>query len=443
MWFENKIEDTHITVVGLGYVGLPEAIAFYESGFKVTGLDIDKTVLEKISNRINPLLDEIDILIIPKKNERWMVTDNYEEVIPKSQIIIVAVPTPIDDNYSPDLNPLNNALNSIFREIEDCQKVTIIVESTVYPGATKEIVDEVANKNNKREHVDYMIAYCPERVNPGDSDHNVKKVARVIGCKDEVLGRKLAEMYSLITESGCKYVGSIEVAEASKMIENVQRDVDIALTNELAIVLSDFGLDIEEVFEAADSKWNFHRHTPGIGVGGHCIPVDPYYYFSLAEKLGHTASISYNARKTNENMPNYVFESIKRICKKENTKLEKILILGYAYKENLGDSRMTPIKPLSNKIIDAGIELVIWDPHVSSENNKLNNNILYDLNSLYSLNDVDMVILGTAHEVILNLDWELLKLISNNSLIYDGRRVLNNLNLEKIGWKYYGIGKPI
>jgi len=443
MWFQSDFKELNITMVGLGYVGLPEAIAFHELGFKVSGIDINKKIIDMIRNRISPLIDEVESIKIPEQNDSWIITDEFNEIIPNSDIAIVAVPTPINDDLSPDLRPLRSAIESIFKEIIEGQKIILVIESTVYPGATRKLVNSLGNEYNKKENLDYMIAYCPERVNPGDSAHSVKKVARVIGCGDEELGKELAMIYSLITEGGCEFVGSIEVAEAAKMIENVQRDVDIALINELSIVLSDFGLDIEEVLKAADSKWNFHRHTPGVGVGGHCIPVDPYYYISLAKEYGHDASISINARRTNENMPNHVLNEIIKICKVENKRLARVLILGYAYKPNVGDCRMTPIKKLSELLNKSGINVTIWDPHISRENNVVGDLIITDKNSLYSLKEYDMIILGTAHEEIINLDWEALKSVSNNSLIYDGRRVLDYSHLENIGWKYYGIGRPI
>ena len=427
-------KDETIAVVGLGYVGLPTMIAFYESGFKVIGVDISEEVISNLKKGINPLIDSTDELKIPTNSDNWKVTTEYIEAIPHSDIIIITVPTPVNEDKSPNLDFVNMASKQIIKNLNYSKDTTIILESTVYPGVTREIIgNELIHSdidNNKVE-----IAYCPERVSPGDIGKGISNIARILGCNSKKKGIYLAELYSLITTGGCKYVGKIEIAEAAKLIENVQRDIDIAFTNELARILPKMGLDVEEVLDAASTKWNFHRHTPGIGVGGHCIPVDPYYYISMSDKLGENATMSIAAREINTSMPNYVANSVKDIL--NDIQGNDIFIMGYSYKPELGDIRETPVEELIKKLTDGGNKVTVWDPYVSPE--KMPKEVR-GIESLSEIGLFDIIILATAHKKCINIDWTDLLNKSRSKIIYDGRRALKKEKMELLGWQYMGIG---
>ena len=433
-----KSRDLNITVVGLGYVGLPEALAFHDAGYKITGIDTSKKIVNKLNNGLNPLRDSTDIMEIPNLSSRWKVVDSYVNTLKDSDIIIVAVPTPINSDKTPDLGPLKSAIGDIIKNINDKQNVIIIIESTVYPGVTNKIINALMEKPEYQNKRGFTVAYCPERVNPGDPLHTVTSVSRVIGCDDKKIGIMIANLYSTIIKAECRFIGSIETAEASKLIENVQRDIDIAFVNELAIALPKIGLDVEEVLDAASTKWNFHRHTPGIGVGGHCIPIDPYYYLSLTKEIGNESQISKYARNINEKMPKHVADSIQYILSKSKNTPKRALILGYSYKPEIGDVRETPIKNLYDELKKNDIETYIWDPYIDSS--EININII---SNPFMIKDLGIVIIGTAHKSCIDINWEELRGNCPSGLVYDGRRSLEKSKVEVFGWKYYAIGRPI
>ena len=245
----------------------------------------------------------------------------------------------------------------------------------------------------------------------------------------------------MITDESSTYVGKIEVAEASKLIENVQRDIDIAFANELAMVLPRVGIDVEEVLAAASTKWNFHRHSPGIGVGGHCIPVDPYYYIELSEKAGFPSSLATASRNINNSMPINTAQEILGIL--ENVDRPRVLVMGYSYKANVGDTRETPVSPMINRLKDSGCEIVIHDPLVKTE--ELPDWVEKFVNPS-ECKSIDLVVLATTHQEFEygnNILWESIKEIMNKARVYDGRRVLPRQKMESDGWEYHGVGNPI
>jgi UDP-N-acetyl-D-glucosamine/UDP-N-acetyl-D-galactosamine dehydrogenase len=426
-------KNINITVIGLGYVGLPTAISFYKNGNKVFGVDISKKTIEKIKNGVNPLIDsEID-LEIPQSSDNWLVTDDYKDVIPLSDIIIITVPTPVDYQKKPDLSYIKSACEMVIKSMDKDKEIILILESTVYPGVTRDLVGGIFKKNDVYDKV--TLAYCPERVSPGDSGKSTNSVARVLGCDDSSIGNELAELYSQITSKGCKYVGKLEVAEAAKLIENVQRDIDIAFVNELAILMPKIGLDVIDVLDAAGTKWNFHSHKPGIGVGGHCIPVDPYYYIDIVKNKNMPSSISKRAREINEIMPFHAVNEILRILEKSEPK--KILILGYSYKGNVGDTRETPVKIIIDELQKSNVSILLWDPLVPNSEMHENVKIIKDP---YEEDKIDLIVVCTDHKEILELDYKRLINNSNSKIIYDGRRCLDKMTIEKIGWQYTGIG---
>ena len=427
--------DITIGVVGLGYVGLPAMFSFHEVGFNVIGIDVSEKKIDLLNRGINPLSDTTDSTLIPLESKRWSISSSFNDSIIKCDVVIIAVPTPVNDKI-PDLNYVKRAANSILENLDLDRRTIVILESTVYPGITREFLINKA-KELQLSDEEVAFAYCPERVSPGDSDRTVNNTARVIGSDSKKVGQYVTNLYSKITNLECRYVGKPEVAEAAKLIENVQRDIDIAFVNELATILPKIGLDVNDVLDAASTKWNFHIHDPGIGVGGHCIPVDPYYYISLSEKLGVEALMSSSARSINEYMPKYASNAI--LDKLQNSNERKILILGYSYKPELGDIRETPVKELCKNLYNGGCQIFIQDPHINPNDipewtnyvSKENQNIVFD-----------MVVIATGHSEFKSLNWPELLTKCRTKIIYDGRRFLERNTMETMGWDYYGIGVP-
>jgi len=289
--------------------------------------------------------------------------------------------------------------------------------------------------------VDVEIAYCPERFNPGDPAHGVRQVARVVGCSNVDVGQSLVQLYRHLTSEDVRYVGKIEVAEASKVIENVQRDINIALVNELARIFPELDLDVEDVLNAAATKWNFHRYTPGVGVGGHCIPVDPYYMMQRAQDVGVPAELITAARAVNRTMPLHVADVIENILYKSGVQsgTARVLLLGWSYKANVGDPRETPAEPLARALVAKNIEVFVYDPQI--QDITIDAEVTF-LENLFEEKELDMVILLTAHDSIMSIDWSELMKNMRNPMIYDGRRVLDLVKLFELGWKAFAVGRP-
>jgi len=430
-----KSKKLTIAVVGLGYVGLPTAISFHVAGYNVIGIDKSEILVNKLREGESPITAEIGISI--PNGSRWEVTSNYESSIPKCDLAIVCVPTPVNENLQPDISSVGSAINSIISS-RISGSLAIILESTVQPGTTRKCIND-AISDNQNFSAEIFMAYCPERVSPGEGGFGVGEVSRVIGAQSIGLANVLAELYGTITSGEVKPVSSMEVAEASKLVENAQRDIDIAFSNELAILLPKLGLDVEEVLSAASTKWNFHRHTPGIGVGGHCIPIDPHYYIEIAKKNGVSSAMSPAARDLNSSMPTHSAHEIVRFCGGEAP--NKVLVLGFSYKPNISDSRETPVLPLIDSMLELGTkEILVWDPLI--ETSSLPDPII-GISDPFSHKDVECIVLATAHEKILEMDWEELKKTLLIPRIFDGRRCLEpSIFLEK-GWDFHAIGKPL
>lgn len=426
--------NSKVAIIGLGYVGLPTAIAFHEAGFDVTGLDIDQEVISSLSRGFSHLSDSTAELIIPVDSGRWKVCQEYSKAVSGSKLVIITVPTPTHYDKSPNLKFVEESMDSVMQNIDRGSGTAIVLESTVYPGVTREVACKKAEKYGLINGVDFHLAYSPERISPGDIGKSSDKVARIIGSEDEGVGRHLASVYSKITTGGCTYVGNIEVAEAAKMVENTQRDIDIAFVNELAKTLPLIGLDVMEVLAASNTKWNFHYHEPGIGVGGHCIPIDPYYYIEICRKAGLESEISPISRKINESMPAFAATLLYNLM--GGLEQKKILILGYSYKPGLGDVRETPVRVLAEKLKEMGAIVIFWDPHVKSNDFPEWGEVAQKATST----ECDIVVLGTSHEECISLDWEEMLSFCSSKILFDGRRSLDKSELEEIGWKYQGVG---
>ncbi len=356
-----------IAIIGLGYVGLPLAHAFAKK-YEVVGFDINQNRIEELKAGFDRTL-ELNKEALTEIEEKVVYTSLLEDIA-SCNIYIVTVPTPIDKNNRPDLMPLINSSQSIGKVLKKGD--IVIYESTVYPGVTEEVcVPELKKVSELLYNKDFFVGYSPERVNPGDKEHTVQKIRKVTAGSTPVIAKKVDALYSSIIEAGTHLASSIKVAEASKVIENTQRDVNIALINELALIFDTMGIDTNEVIEAAATKWNFIKLTPGL-VGGHCIGVDPYYLTFKAEELGYKPNLILGARQINNGMGKYIAEqTIKQmIMHDKKIRNAKVLVLGVTFKENCPDMRNTKVLDIVEELETYGCIVDIYDPWVDPEEEK-------------------------------------------------------------------------
>jgi nucleotide sugar dehydrogenase len=434
-------DATSVAVIGLGYVGLPTAIGFLDAGFEVWGVDVSERTVAMVRAGQNPTGDpDVDNLVPPPGTPRWHVTTSTTEAVPHCDVVLVTVPTPVTHDLKPDLSYVEAAGRAVFGALPKGKNTVVVLESTVYPGVTAETWYPILDELGLVHGVDVTVAYCPERFNPGDAAHGVRSVARVIGCSDASVGEALVGLYSRLTSEDVRYVGALEVAEAAKVIENVQRDLNIALVNELARIFPAMGVDVEDVLSAAATKWNFHRYTPGVGVGGHCIPVDPYYMIQRASNVGVPANLITAARAVNRSMPVHVASVIRDLLYRAGIPADdnRVLLLGWSYKAEVGDPRETPAEPLAEALMDMGVHVGAWDPHLEggfSEGVQVHG-------SLEGAEGYDLAILVTAHKACLEADWSALQARMRTPILYDGRRVLDLEDLSSKGWMVHAVGRP-
>ncbi len=389
-------KEAKLAVIGLGYVGLPIALAFARK-ISVIGFDINQERIDSMKKGIDPSgelakedFDNCDITFTTSLDE-----------LKQAQFFVIAVPTPIDEHNLPDLSPLIGASTSVGKVLKKGDYV--VYESTVYPGCTEEDCVPVLEKNSgllfKK---DFKVGYSPERINPGDKEHTITKILKIVsGCDEESL-ETISETYKIIVEPGVHKASSIKVAEAAKIIENTQRDVNIALMNELSIIFSRIGINTYDVLEAASTKWNFLRFNPGL-VGGHCIGVDPYYLTYKAESLGYHARIINSGRFVNDSMGNYIAKNaVKRISGVgKNLNKSVVLVMGATFKENVTDIRNSKVVDIVVELKSYGVNVEVVDPHASSDD--LKHEYGFSLETKIGKN-YDAVIVAVNHTEYRNLD---------------------------------------
>jgi UDP-N-acetyl-D-galactosamine dehydrogenase len=403
-----------ITIIGLGYVGLPLAIEFGKK-FNVLGFDISKS-------RINELINGIDSNGEFKNNEILKKKINFthsEKDVRDSDFYIITVPTPLKKSNIPDLGPLKSASKIVGKKIKKGD--IVIYESTVYPGCTEDECVPILEKNSGLIYnVDFFCGYSPERINPGDKKRKLSNIKKVVSGSNSKVSKIVNDLYSKIIIAGTYIAPSIKVAEASKIIENVQRDVNISLMNEFALIFEKLNLDTKEVLDAASTKWNFLNFKPGL-VGGHCIGVDPYYLAYKSEKSGYKPKVLLNGRKVNNNISKNIFNSIQKECTNSKIDLKKcrILILGITFKENCSDTRNSRVINLYNHFKKLNNDIDVYDPFADKDEVYSSSNIkLIDtLNRKY-----DVVVLAVAHNQFLNIDYK--KILNRNYVLYDVKSVL-------------------
>lgn len=410
-----------LSLIGLGYVGMPIAVAFSQK-VDVIGFDVNEDKINLYKAGVDPT-NEVGNEVI--KDCKVYFT-NDEKKIREAKFHIVAVPTPVNPDHTPDLSPVEGASHLLGRNLT--KDSIVVYESTVYPGVTEEICIPILEKESGLKcGRDFKIGYSPERINPGDKVHRLETITKIVSGMDEETLETVAKVYELVVEAGVYRAESIRVAEAAKVIENSQRDINIAFMNELSIIFNKMGIDTKSVLEAAGTKWNFLRFSPGL-VGGHCIGVDPYYLTYKAEKLGYHSQIILSGRRINDDMGKYVAENIIKNLIKANiaVKSAKLAILGFSFKENCPDTRNTKVVDIISELREYGIEPIISDPIADREEAKTGYGVdFYDFNEI---NNMDVVILAVAHrEYVKMKKYEMDKLFKKDSIkiLIDIKGVLN------------------
>ena len=386
-----------ICIIGLGYVGLPLAVAFAKK-YQIIGYDIDKTRIKDLK-----LFKDRTHEVKSKSLKSIKSNISFTSDINKAKdcnIYIVTVPTPIDKANRPDLNPLKDASNLIGTVLK--KKDIVIYESTVYPGVTRDICVPILEKfSGLTFNKDFFCGYSPERISPGDEEHSVTTTIKITSGSTKEIATQIDKLYKEIIFAGTYLTSSIEVAEAAKAIENTQRDVNIALINELAVMFDHLGINTKEVIEAASTKWNFIKLFPGL-VGGHCIGVDPYYLTYKSEEVGYKPNLILTARHINNGMSKFIADkTIKEMIKKGITiKNSKILILGFTFKENCSDTRNTRVSNLIRELKEFGALIDVYDPFISTKEKKSNYRIILD--PLKSKKKYDAIIVAVSHKQFLS-----------------------------------------
>ena len=383
--------EEKLSLVGLGYVGMPIAVA-YAKKIKVVGYDFNAAKVELYKKGIDPTREVGDEAI---KNTSVEFTADPEK-LRECKFHVVAVPTPVNDDHTPDLSPVEGASHTLGKYLT---KGSIVVyESTVYPGVTEDIcVPILEQESGLKCGVDFKVGYSPERINPGDKVHRLDTITKIVSGMDEETLEEVANVYSLVALAGVYRAQSIKVAEAAKVIENSQRDINIAFMNELSMIFHKMDIDTKSVLEAAGTKWNFLKFFPGL-VGGHCIGVDPYYLTYKAEELGYHSQIILSGRRINDDMGKYIAEScVKNLIANDiAVKNAKVAILGFTFKENCPDTRNTKIIDIYNELGEYGITPVVVDPEADADEAKRLYGI--DFDSLDAVKDMDAVIVAVAHK---------------------------------------------
>lgn len=394
-----KNKEEKISVIGLGYVGLPLAVSFSRV-VDVIGFDIAK---DKVKGYINGIDVTKEVGNHALKETTILFTSN-EEDLRKAKFHIVAVPTPINNDKTPNLNPVIGASKTVGKNMT---KGSIVVyESTVYPGVTEDICVPILEKESGLKYgVDFKVGYSPERINPGDKVHRLETITKVVSGMDEESLNIIANLYELVVQAGVHKAESIKVAEAAKVIENSQRDINIAFMNELSIIFNKLGIDTASVLKAARTKWNFLNFTPGL-VGGHCIGVDPYYLTYKAEETGYHSQIILAGRKINDNMGKYVAENTVKLMIKANKQIKgsKVTIFGLTFKENCPDVRNTKVIDIINELREYGINTISHDPQADKQ--EVFDVYGIELKEMEDIKDVDVVILAVPHEEYKELSLE-------------------------------------
>ena len=418
------MESIRICVIGLGYVGLPLARLF-STKYQTVGFDMNQSRVDELMTGHDSTLEVSDELLQDAINNYGFVCTSDLDKIKDCNFYVVAVPTPVDVNNRPDLRPLLGASETVGKVIS--KDDIVVYESTVYPGVTEEeCLPVVERVSGLQFNVDFFAGYSPERINPGDKEHTVERIKKVTSGSTPEIADIVDEVYNSVLVNGTHKAPSIKVAEASKIIENSQRDVNIAFMNELAKIFNAMGIDTNDVIEAASSKWNFIKLKPGL-VGGHCISVDPYYLIQKAQVYGVLPRVMFSARRLNDGMGDYVGNQVIKLMNKKGVlvKDSHILILGFTFKENCPDVRNTKIIDIYHTLEEYTKNITIYDPWANADRVKHEYGVELTSGSVNSLKgQFDAVVLAVAHQEFITLDVRMF-LKNENGVVYDVKGVLN------------------
>lgn len=430
-----NISDKKIAVIGLGYVGLPLARLF-GTKFQTVGFDINEQRIKELREGKDLTL-EVEDEVLQKvtlkrnpfdENEIGLYCTNQLSDIEKANFYVITVPTPVDKHNKPDLTPLYKASETVGKVLKKGD--IVVYESTVYPGVTEDECIPVLEKiSGLKFNVDFFAGYSPERINPGDKEHTVEKILKVTSGSTKEIGEEIDAVYKSVITAGTHLAPCIKVAEAAKVIENAQRDINIAFVNELAKIFNLLDIDTHDVLEAAGTKWNFLPFKPGL-VGGHCIGVDPYYIAQKAQEVGYHPEIILAGRRLNDSMGGYVASQVvKAMIKKGiNVNGANVLMLGITFKENCPDIRNTRAVDVYNGLIDYGVQVEVYDPWASVEEVKREFNIIAN-SQVSDTEKYDAIVLTVAHSDFMKIDFEKIK--KQKSIVYDVKGVLSDVD-EKL-----------
>ena len=415
--------DNKIAIIGLGYVGLPLAIEFGKV-FETIGFDVNELRIKELLTGKDSTLETTPTEL---KEAQLLSFTSDPEGIQNSNIFIITVPTPIDEYKKPDLRPLENASETIAKFLK--KDDIVIYESTVYPGATEEICVPILEQFSGLEfNKDFFCGYSPERINPGDKTHRLTMIKKVTSGSTQETAEKVDNLYKKIINAGTHRAESIKIAEAAKVIENTQRDVNIALINELAVIFNKLGIDTQSVLDAAGTKWNFIPFVPGL-VGGHCIGVDPYYLAHLARENDVEPKVILSARETNDHMASHCAELIQSKLLANKTSTAKILIMGATFKENCPDTRNTKVFDLVESLQSHGVQVDCYDPWIQPKTNQLQSNI--SMIDEPKLNYYDGIIVTVAHDEFKEIGIDTIRgWGSNKHILFDLKYIFKAENVD-------------
>lgn len=424
-------KGTVVCIVGLGYVGLPLAVEFAKKGVRVVGFDVDDKKVKEL-RKGRDIMGEYGKGDI--KSPSITYTSNAAD-IGKANFVIISVPTPVTKKNKPDMRFLKSASKTVGKNIK---KGNIVVyESTVYPGATEEVCVPILEKSSKLKcGRDFKVGYSPERINPGDRKHTVTKIVKVVSGIDKRTTDDIAKVYGWIVKAGTYKAKDIKTAEAAKVIENIQRDLNIALMNELSLIFDKMGINTLDVVKAAGTKWNFHTYQPGL-VGGHCIPVDPYYLVHKAKKLGYNPKVILSGRSINDSMASYVARKTVQLLKdsKKKVKGARVLLMGLTFKENVADLRTTPAKAIILGLKRQGVKVIGYDPLVEPDVARR----YFKITALkdFKAGKFDAVIVSVVHDEFKKLSLEdLQKTMRGKPVLMDVKGFFNPKEAHKLGFSY-------
>ena len=429
--------NAKLSVIGLGYVGLPIAVAFAEQ-LDVIGFDINEKKIQTYQRGIDPTQEVGNAAI----RETSMKFTNKHEDLKQAKFHIVAVPTPIKVDKTPNLDPVVSSSRLLGKNLT---KGSIVVyESTVYPGVTEDVCIPILEEESGMEcGKDFFVGYSPERINPGDKVNTLENIVKIVSSVDDNSLEAIAKVYELVIKAGVHRASSIKVAEAAKVVENSQRDINIAFMNELAMVFDRMGIDTKQVVEAMNTKWNALGFTPGL-VGGHCIGVDPYYFIYEAEKLGYHSQIILSGRKINDGMAEFVRDAIikKLILANKQVKKAKVAILGITFKENCPDTRNSKVIDVIDGLKEYGIEPIIVDPQADPQ--EAIDEYGIKLSTMNDVTDMDAIVLAVAHNEFKaysldDFDTLYANLINNEKVMIDVKSILKPTEVRGKGWSYWRL----